>query len=277
MALPWAYMAATFAISAAKGGIGMLGKNAELDEKDRQAKKAWKAKKRSVMIANQQEQARVNRTNEYIKKIWDQKINNYNQQLKFNQEAAFRGYIGEQMKAMDEVSAFMFEQTDFLAELTREAGQSAARGFTSRSAQLAEMKDVYGAYYRNRMMSANNLGRSLEATQGAMENISREEYQANLNAHQEVAVQPMLEVFRPTAMPDKPSPMQRNTGLRIGSVLASAGLDAALAAAPAIGRETGGGSESYINERYGGMGPEGDGIPQGEIPGAFPPLPGAGD
>lgn len=235
MPFPWAYVGATFAISAAKGGLGFLSKNAELDAKDRMAKKAWKAKKRSVMIANQQEQARVNRTNEYIKQVWNAKLDNYNRQKKFNEEAAFRGYIGEQLKAMDEVSAFMFEQTDLLAELTREAGQSAARGFTSRSAQLAEMKDVYGTYYRNRMMSANNLGRSLDETQGAMEAISRQEYQANLQAHQEVAVQPMLETYRPLQMPDKPSPMQRNTGLRIGSFLASAGLDAALAAAPAIG------------------------------------------
>ena len=232
----FAYLGATFAISAAKGGLKFWEQEQKYDEMDRAAKKKWQDKKREVSIYNQQEQARVNRTNEYITKVWNQKLANYRQQVQFNQEAAFRGYIGEQLQDVDAISAFMFEQTDLLAELTREAGTMAARGFTSRSAQLAEAKDVQGAYYRAVRMSANNLGREFEETQGAMEQIARQQYQANLAAHADVAVQPLLETFRPITAPQKPSGIKRNSGLRIGSVLADAALDTALAAAPAIGR-----------------------------------------
>lgn len=230
MALPLAYMGITAGISAAKQGLGFWMQENKFNEADRRQKKAWQDKKRQVSIANAQEAARVERSNQRIKLMWDMDLQRYNRQLQMNREAAERAYIGEQMQASDHIAAFMFQQTDLLKELTRSAGESAARGYTSRSANLAELKDVYGEYYRSTVMSAGNLGRQLEASAGAMDQISRDEYAANLAAHANVAIQPELEVFRPLSGPQRPSNIQRNTGLRIGQALATVALDTTLAA-----------------------------------------------
>ena len=229
MPAPLAYMATMGGISAIKQGLGFLQQESVFDAQDEANRKAYNDKKRQVQIANAQESARVERANTRIRKIWDMDLQRYQRQLQMNREAAERGYIGEQMGAMDSISAFMFQQQDLLAELTRSAGESAARGYTSRASELATFKDTYGGYHRNRFMSAANLGRSLGGTQGAMDQISRDEYQANLNAHAEVAIAPELEVFRPTAMPSKPKAMDRSVGLRIGNAAAQVAMDTASA------------------------------------------------
>lgn len=241
MPAPLAYMAVAGGLSAVKQGLSFWQQESMFDRADEANRKAYNDRKRQVQIANAQEAARVDRANNRIRKIWDMDLQRYQRQLQMNREAAERGYIGEQMGAMDSISAFMFEQTDLLAELTRSAGESAARGYTSRASELATFKDMYGGYHRNRFMSAANLGRRLESTQGAMDQISRDEYQANLDAHAKVAIAPELEVFRPTAMPSKPKAMDRSIGLRIGNAVAQVAMDTASAFVAGGGLSKGGG------------------------------------
>ena len=211
-------------ISAISSGLGMAQSGAQFAEQQRQRKKAEKERKKELRIANALEAARVERANRRIAEIWNLKLARYNQQLEMNAQAAERGYIAEQMGAQDDIAAFMFQQVDLLKELTRSAGESAARGFTSRSAQMAELKDVWGEYHRNRMMSSGNLGRRLEGRQGAMEQVSMDEFMSNLNAHSEVAIQPELEVFRPVQYGGGTGSSNNMMGLKIGRAAADAAL-----------------------------------------------------
>lgn len=219
-----AYAAISAGITAISQGVGIAHSNAQQAERDRQRRREEKERKKELRIANAMEAARVERANRRIAEIWNLKLARYNQQLEMNAQAAERGYIAEQMGAQDDIAAFMFQQVDLLKELTRSAGESAARGFTSRSAQMAELKDVWGEYHRNRMMSSGNLGRQLEGRQGAMDQVSLDEFMSNLAAHSEVAIQPELEVFRPVQYGGGTGAANNAMGLKIGRAAADTAL-----------------------------------------------------
>ena len=219
-----AYAGISAGITAISQAVGIAHSNSQQAAADRQRKKAEKQRKKELRIANAMEAARVERANRRIAEIWNLKLARYNQQLEMNAQAAERGYIAEQMGAQDDIAAFMFQQVDLLKELTRSAGESAARGFTSRSAQMAELKDVWGEYHRNRMMSSGNLGRQLEGRQGAMDQVSLDEFMSNLAAHSEVAIQPELEVFRPVQYGGGTGAANNAMGLKIGRAAADTAL-----------------------------------------------------
>ena len=225
---PGTFIAIAGGLNLAKKGLGFMNDEAAYNERDRAARQAHKQRKREIKIANQEELARVNRTNEYIKNVWSYKMKRYEQQLAFNEEAAIRGYMGEQMNVMNQISAFMFQQSDLLNELTQQSGQLAAKGISGRAAILSEAKNTFAAYNRSRLMSAQNLSRDINAGQGAIEQITRDRYQADLDAYSEVAVQPQLEQYMPQAMPGGYKAANRNMGLRIGTALGTAAIDTAM-------------------------------------------------
>lgn len=225
MSDPVTYALISAGITAVSQGVGLAVGGAQQAEQDKRRRREEKERKKELRIANAMEMARVERANQRISEIWNLKLARYNQQLEMNAQAAERGYIAEQMGAQDDIAAFMFQQVDLLKELTRSAGESAARGFTSRSAQMAELKDVWGEYHRNRMMSSGNLGRQLEGRQGAIEQVSMDEFMSNLAAHSEVAIQPELEVFRPVQYGGGTGSSQNLTGLKIGRAAADTALE----------------------------------------------------
>ena len=139
------------AIAVAGAGLDYFKGKSASDLKRKQQKRAHAAQIAQQHAARNFQNLQIRRGNEYRQRIWEEKVNVYNQQVQFNEEAAARAYEGAQINRNRQLQAFAFQLGDRQAELLEAVGANAASmEGDNRSAQLAAAKMTFGRYGRQR-------------------------------------------------------------------------------------------------------------------------------
>ena len=258
--------------------LGQLQANDAANAKNRAAADALKMKfDQNRAAAMRQYDSAFRATDAYNKGVvaaHNNRVEAYNVNIGLLEKEEQYAYEMSQLQASSEIAGFLEENLDLLTNYVQSSGSLAASGISSASAKLTELKNFTGGMLKARRRLQGNAAGRIGAI---IRNIEKIEMQGNAQRaamYQKVKNKPTLRSY-PTVpvLPRWKTPNSLKTkGLSFGQLapqLAMSAFSAANEAGLFQGKTF---NQDYVNERYGGMGPEGDGIPKGEFPGALPPL-----
>ena len=212
-------------------GLGMFNAGLKIFGGMSQQRQQHEAAKRQTRAANQAAAAQRAFENQQIRAQNDYAMYEYNvrkqlagQQIKFNAEAAQRGYLGTQENRVMKLKQMAFARADRAAELLEAVGaNAAAMEGDNRSAQLAAAKSTYGRYGRQQVQDIEMVKDANRQSIRQMEEINLQNRTADLQAYSQIAVQPFLQAeLGPAAMQSMPKgPSGLSTALMIGGGLMS--------------------------------------------------------
>lgn len=186
------------AIAVAGAGLDYIKGKSASDLKRKQQKREHAAQVAQQHAARHFQNLQIRKGNEYRQRIWEEKVNVYNQQLQFNEEAAARAYEGAQINRNRQLQAFAFQLSDRQAELLEAVGANAASmEGDNRSAQLAAAKMTFGRYGRQRAQSFQQIMDLNADTRRYMDGIRRQHITANFAAKSKLGVAPMMQAEIP--------------------------------------------------------------------------------
>ena len=170
-------------------------------------------------IANYKHQLKVREQNWMrAKGDWENDKINYEESVADNSFAAQEGYARAQRQLNEQFKAAAFSEQGDMIKLLESTGQMAASGRTGRSAQRVD-DSIVAAWGRNNATKAASLASSKEGYQQQVDDINRQQNDANESAFDQVAFAP-----QPDMAPQKP--MMENGPSKLGLVtgIAQAGL-----------------------------------------------------
>ena len=181
------------AIGLAGAGLDLLKGKSAADLQRKQQKRAHAANVAAQHAQRNFQNLQIRKGNEYRQRIWEEKVNIYNQQLEFNEEAAERAFEGAQINRNRQLQAFAFQLDDRRAQLLEAVGANAAsmQG-GNRSAELAAAKLTYGRYGRQRAMDFRQISDLNQDTERYFDSIYRQHIQANFAAKSQLGIPPMM-------------------------------------------------------------------------------------
>ena len=186
------------AIAVAGAGLDYFKGKSASDLKRKQQKRAHAAQVAQQYAARNFQNLQIRKGNEYRQRIWEEKVNVYNQQVQFNEEAAARAYEGAQINRNRQLQAFAFQLSDRQAELLEAVGANAASmEGDNRSAQLAAAKMTFGRYGRQRAQSFQQVMDLNADTRRYLDGIHRQHITANFAAKSRLGVPPMMQAEIP--------------------------------------------------------------------------------
>lgn len=186
------------AIAVAGAGLDYFKGKSSSDLKRKQQKRAHAAQIAQQHAARNFQNLQIRKGNEYRQRIWEEKVNVYNQQVQFNEEAAARAYEGAQINRNRQLQAFAFQLSDRQAELLEAVGANAASmEGDNRSAQLAAAKMTFGRYGRQRAQSFQQVMDLNADTRRYLDGIHRQHITANFAAKSRLGVPPMMQAEIP--------------------------------------------------------------------------------
>lgn len=190
------------ALGAAQGGLGILsGMNSQNEGVYQSA----------YNTAYQNAMTRY--ANERTQRAYDNQVGMVREQYGYNRDAANRAYTSEQIRLNELFQQAAFQQQGALQNLLEVQGSNNASERYGRSANRANLIGTLGQFGRNQAMQAASLASARSQSGRNLEQISRDQMSADLNAWQSIAVPPMMQAQMP--MPQVPSSM--NTALMIGN------------------------------------------------------------
>jgi len=224
-------------VAAVSAGLGFFGEQ-------QKSQQALSARNRAIRLQNRQarESTRLQNLmiadrNRYAAQEYQTRVNLYNQQKAFNQQAADLAYTAEQQRLNETIQQAAFQRQGMQRQLLEAVGANVAMGEgRGRSFERAAALGTTGAFGR----TSARLGESLRAQQRqsgtALRRVAQQQYAQDLAGYSNVAMQPYMQRQLPAPMQ---IPQQRssgfNTALQIGqSLVGGIGTYASLAA-PAAG------------------------------------------
>lgn len=151
--------------------------------------------------------------NERTQRTFDRQVGMVREQYGYNRDAANRAYSSEQIRLNELFQQAAFQQQGALQNLIEIQGTNNASERYGRSANRANLLGTLGQFGRNQAMQAASLASARGQSGRNLEQISRDQMSADLNAWQNIAIPPMMQAQMP--MPQAPSGM--NTALMIGN------------------------------------------------------------
>lgn len=172
--------------------------------------------------------------NERTQRTFDRQVGMVKEQYGYNRDAANRAYSSEQIRLNELFQQAAFQQQGALQNLMEIQGTNNASERYGRSANRANLLGTLGQFGRNQAIQAASLASARGQSGRNLEQISRDQMSADLNAWQNIAVPPMMQAQMP--MPQAPSSM--NNALMIGNNLLSGFGTYASLRAPSAGSST---------------------------------------
>ena len=126
-------------------------------------------------------------------KIWNQRLDEYDKQLKRNMDAAYGyggAYMGLQVRTNEEFRKAAFQSQASLGRLYKTLGVAQATGQTGATAERFDVQSL-AAFGREQGIRASNLTKSIEQQKLDQENVKRQLENANNQAYSSVAVAPV--------------------------------------------------------------------------------------
>lgn len=200
-------------ISMATGALGAVGQYSS----QQQAAGAANAGR----IANYEHQLKIRENNWMMARSQykNDKIN-VEESVADNSFAAQEGYARAQRQLNEQFKAAALSEQGDMIKLLESTGQMAASGRTGQSAQRLD-NSMVAAWGRNNATKAASLASSKEGYQQQVEDIQRQQNDANEEAFDQVAFAPQAEMA-----PMKPQMEKGPSGLGLVTGLAQAGLGA---------------------------------------------------
>ena len=204
----------------ASAGLSFFGAKSSADRANRQAREQVRMQNMQAMQERNFQNLQIRRQNEYAQQAYEVQKDLYNQQVRFNSEAANRAFTGVQVNRNRQLNALAFQRqarTDELLEAVG-ANQAAIEG-NNRSARLRAAKQTYGRYGVQESQ-ADQMTRDINTDSILnMDQVARDANQANLQAYSQVAIAPYMQSELPPAMQMSMPRNTFNAGLAIGGAL----------------------------------------------------------
>ena len=181
--------AVTAGVAVAQAGIGAIGASQKTAAANQAISAQNRATRRGYYRAIEQQNTEWNNT----LKIWNQRLDQYDKQLKRNQDAAYGyggAYMGLQVRTNEEFRKAAFQSQASLNRLYATLGTAQATGQTGKTADRFDVASL-AAFGRESAIRASNLTRSIEAQKLDQTNVRRQLENANNQAYQSVAVAPV--------------------------------------------------------------------------------------
>ena len=176
-------------VAVAQAGIGYLGAQSQTANRNAAISAQNRASRQGYFRAIEQQNIEWNNT----LKIWNQRLDQYDKQLKRNMDAAYGyggAYMGLQVRTNEDFRQAAFQSQASLTKLYQTLGSSAAAGQTGKTAERFDVASL-AAFGREQAIRASNLTRSIEAQKLDQTNVRRQLENANNQAYQSVAVAPV--------------------------------------------------------------------------------------
>ena len=167
----------------------------------------------------------IEHRNEIIEQEYDVRLEEYKEQLQFNNAAAGKSYAAEQFKLNEVFAKAAFARQGMTQELYRIQGEQLAKGSgrRSRSRDRAARINSLGEFGRSNWMQTRSLMSAQYASKQKIAGIARQHYQSNLNAYSKIRIPPRLEMPGLGAGPVLQSPVAALSvpGLGFGDIAAT--------------------------------------------------------
>ena len=176
-------------VAVAQAGIGYLGAQSQTANRNAAISAQNRASRQGYFRAIEQQNIEWNNT----LKIWNQRLDQYDKQLKRNMDAAYGyggAYMGLQVRTNEDFRQAAFQSQASLTKLYQTLGASAAAGQTGKTAERFDVASL-AAFGREQAIRASNLTRSIDAQKLDQTNVRRQLENANNQAYQSVAVAPV--------------------------------------------------------------------------------------
>ena len=177
-------------IAVAQAGIGAIGAREKTAANNAAISAQNRASKRAYYRSIEQQNIEWNNT----LKIWNQRLDQYDKQLKRNMDAAYGyggAYMGLQVRTNEEFRKAAFQSQGALNRLYQTLGTAqATAGFTGKTAERMDVMNL-AAFGRENAIRVSNLTRTIEAQELDQTNVRRQLENANNQAYQSVAVAPV--------------------------------------------------------------------------------------
>ena len=198
----------------ATAGVGALGAYGQYQSQQDAARAANQGR-----INNYKYQLQV-RENNWMraKSDWENDKINYEETVADNSFAAQEGYARAQRQLNEQFKAAAFSEQGDMIKLLESQGQMAASGRAGKSAQRLD-DSMVAAWGRNNATKAASLASSKEGYQQQVEDIWRQQRDANESAFDEVAFAP-----QPDMAPQKPMMEKGPSKLGLVTGIAQAGM-----------------------------------------------------
>ena len=175
-------------VAVAQAGIGAIGASQKTAAANQAIGAQNRASRQAYFRSIEQQNTEWNNT----LKIWNQRLDQYDKQLKRNMDAAYGyggAYMGLQVRTNEQFRQAAFQSQASLNRLYQTLGTSAAAGQTGKTAERFDVASL-AAFGREQAIRASNLTRSIEAQELDQTNVRRQLENANNQAYQSVAVAP---------------------------------------------------------------------------------------
>ena len=176
-------------VAVAQAGIGAIGASQKTAAANQAIGAQNRASRQAYFRSIEQQNTEWNNT----LKIWNQRLDQYDKQLKRNMDAAYGyggAYMGLQVRTNEQFRQAAFQSQASLNRLYQTLGTSAAAGQTGKTAERFDVASL-AAFGREQAIRASNLTRSIEAQELDQTNVRRQLENANNQAYQSVAVAPV--------------------------------------------------------------------------------------
>ena len=239
-------------ISAISAGLGFFGKKRESDNNRKQANRQIRLQNQAAQEERRLQNLQIRDRNRYAAQEYQSRIDQFNRQRGFNQQAANVAYEAEQQRMVELFRQQAFQRSGLERQVLEAAGANAAiaegRG---RSFERASAMATYGQFGRSMEQMRQSAVDARRFSANRMRQISTEQYGRDLAAYSNVAMAPYMQRELPPAMQ---MPMQKrssfNTGLQIGNALLGGLQTYASLAPPASGNINSGGSGNLNPRGY---------------------------
>ena len=176
-------------IAVAQAGIGAIGASQKTAAANQAIGSQNRASRQAYFRSIEQQNTEWNNT----LKIWNQRLDQYDKQLKRNQDAAYGyggAYMGLQVRTNEQFRQAAFQSQASLNRLYKTLGTAQASGQTGRTAERFDVASL-AAFGREQAIRTSNLTRSIEQQELDQTNVRRQLENANNQAYQSVAVAPV--------------------------------------------------------------------------------------
>ena len=173
----------------AQAGLGYFGAQQKTANQNAAIRAQNRASRQGYYQAIEQQNIEWNNT----LKIWNQRLEQYDKQLKRNQDAAYGyggAYMGLQVRTNEQFRQAAFQSQASLTKLYQTLGTAQATGQTGKTADRFDVASL-AAFGRESAIRASNLTRTIEAQKLDQTNVRRQLENANNQAYQSVAVAPV--------------------------------------------------------------------------------------
>lgn len=227
-------------------GLNFFGQRNAAESQRRQNNRQIRLQNQAALQERNFQNLQIRDQNRYAAEEYQSRVDQYNLQRQYNQDAANQAYDSEQQRLLEQFRQAAFQRSGLEQQLLEAAGSNAAMAEgRGRSFRRAAAVSTYGQFGRAMEQMRQGNVDAKRASAGRMRQIQTEQYGRDLAAYSNVAMAPYMQRELPAAMQ---MPMQKssgfNTALQIGNAVMGGINTYSSLAAPAAGNLFGGGSRS---------------------------------